>query len=411
MKKTLLLSLCAAALFAGGYKIPEQSLSGMALSAANVANAHGADAAYYNPANLAFNPNKNYVEFMTDYIHLYRVKFTNDNGSIYYSRKEDFIVPQFHFASKDYNGWRFGFSITYPAGLSKKWDDVIPEVGAKEFTLKTMELNPVVARKITNNLAFAVGIRFVRSNGVANELGLIKNPTGTYSAVYSQYLNGNAWNKGWNAAVSYQNDERNLKIGITYRSKINLTLHGTSSGFYETVSGAVPFNTEGSVTVPLPACLNIAVAKTFDKTTVEFDFDRTYWEKYKTLDFNFADPTVNILFGTPIPKDWKNANAYRLGITQIVNDKLTAMIGFAYDETPVPDSTIEFSLPDSDKKIVSGGFKYKITKNMSLGVSALYAYQKRRRAKIYDYITHTYTTGEFSQGGAFLMAFGMDYTF
>ncbi len=58
MKKLLTLSVIAAALFAGGFKIPEQSLSGMALSATNVANAHGADSAYYNPANMVFNNEK-----------------------------------------------------------------------------------------------------------------------------------------------------------------------------------------------------------------------------------------------------------------------------------------------------------------------------------------------------------------
>ena len=70
MKKSLLF-LTASLLLAGGYKVPEQSLSGIALSSANVANAHGADSAYYNPANMVFNnENKNYFEFNSFFIHL-----------------------------------------------------------------------------------------------------------------------------------------------------------------------------------------------------------------------------------------------------------------------------------------------------------------------------------------------------
>ena len=165
MKKIISLSIITTSfLLANGYKIPEQSLNGLALSAANVANANGADTAYYNPANMVFNDaNKNNFEFAGIFIHLNKVKFKNSNNEVYYSRKEDFALPVFHFASKDYNSFRFGLSVTYPAGLSKRWDDIIPEAGAKEFTLKTMEINPSIAKKINNNLGVAFGIRFVKS--------------------------------------------------------------------------------------------------------------------------------------------------------------------------------------------------------------------------------------------------------
>ncbi|NPA87328.1 MAG: transporter [Epsilonproteobacteria bacterium] len=421
MKKTLLLSsVLVATLFASGYRIPEQSLKGIALSAANVANASGADSAYYNPANMVFNEDKNSFELLTTMIHLNKVKFQNDNGEVYYSRKEDFIVPQFHFTSKDYNGWRFGFSVTYPAGLSKRWDDTIPEAGAKEFTLKTIELNPVIAKKVNENIGVAFGIRFVKSEGIANVLGLKSNGDGTYTPLYSEYLNGDSFDKGWNAAVAFRSDDRTLRLAATYRSKINLSLSGDASGFYNLylITGnpadaakVVAFNTPGKVTVPLPAVLNLAIAKKFGKTTLEFVFDRTYWHSYKKLDFDFKDPAVNAIFGTPKPKDWKDSNTYRFGITHQCSEKLTAMLGYAYDESPVPNSTIDFSLPDSDKHIFSGGIKYKLDDRMSVGISALYTKQKTRRASVYDPITKTYTNGEFKEGGAVLFAAGFDYTF
>lgn len=420
MKKTLLLSVAAISLFASGYKVPEQSLNAIALSGAYVANSHGADASYFNPANIAFNGNKNFFELTSTFIHLKKVKFQNNNGEVYYSRKEDFVVPQFHFASKDINGWRLGFSITYPAGLSKRWDDTIPEAGAKEFTLKTVEFNPVIAKKINNNFAFGFGIRFVKSDGVANILGLKNLGGGNYLALYSEYLNGSSVDRGWNAAIAYQNDNRDLKIAATYRSKINLSLTGHSSGFYNksliTKNAAdaayvIPFNTTGKVTVPLPAVLNLAIAKKLGKTTLEFVFDRTYWSTYKKLDFDFSDPIVNKLFGNPIPKYWKDSNTYRFGITHQCSNKLTAMVGYAYDETPVPDKTIDFSLPDTDKHIFSAGFKYKLDKNFTFGFSALMTKNKSRSAKVYDRISNSYTVGKFKKGGAYLVAFGLNYSY
>ncbi|GAB6073899.1 OmpP1/FadL family transporter [Nautilia lithotrophica] len=394
MKKVIALSVITATmLLANGYKIPEQSLNGLALSAANVANANGADTAYYNPANMVFNEDKNSYEMLMTYIHLYSVTFEKSNGDVYKSRKEDFLVPQFHFASQDYDGWRWGVSITSPAGLSKKWDDVVPEATAKEFTLKTLELNPTIAYRMNNNIGFAFGIRAVRSNGVVHAMK---------ASAYSEYLNGTSLDYGWNAALSIQNDKKDTKFAITYRSKVDLTLKGDASGYI----GAYNFNTIGRVTIPIPAALNVALAKTFDKTTIEFVFERTFWSRYEILDFNFDDPIVEATFGNPKPKYWQDANTYRIGITHKCTEKLTAMLGYSYDNTPVPGKTIEYSLPDSDKHIFSGGFKYKVDDRMSLGFSALYAKQKKRD------VNNAYVgTGTFKDGGALLMAFGMDYSF
>ncbi len=407
MKKAIVLSVITASmLFANGYKIPEQSLSGMALSAANVANANGADANYYNPANMVFNEDKNSFELLISYIHLYPVKFESSTGDSYETRKEDFVIPQFHFSSKDLSGWRWGISITTPAGLSKRWDDVTPKATAQEFTLKTVEINPTIAHKLNNNIGLAFGFRAVRSEGTANAMK---------AGLYSQYLNGTSWDYGWNAALSYQNDQRDIKCALTYRSKIDLKLEGDASGYYNKAlvggSGIESFNTQGKVTLPIPAALNVAFAKTFDKTTIEVVFERTFWSKYKNLNFDFSNPYVEGIFGKPKNKNWKDVNTYRVGLTHHCTDKLTAMLGYAYDNTPVPNSTIDFSLPDSNKHIFSGGVKYKIDDRMRLGFSILYTKQKERNAIIKDSRGNPIAQGTFKDGGALLMAFGMDYSF
>jgi len=405
MKKILAFcALTSTLLLANGYKIPEQSLNGMALSSANIANAHSADAAYYNPANMVFLKNKNYFEFLSTYIYLPKVKFDDrTNNQTYYSKSEQFLVPQFHFVSKDYNGYRFGLSFIEPAGLSKKWNDIIPEERAKEFTLKTFELNPSVAKKITNNFAIAFGLRIVRSKGIAK--ALINN-------YYSLDMNGMSTDIGWNAALSYQDDERINKFAITYRSKIHLTLRGYANGYLTLPNGNIySYNTAAKTSVPIPATLDIAYARTFNNTTVEMVFERTYWSEYKNLDFNFNDPIVEATFGQPQKKDWKDVNTYRIGLTHKCTNKLTAMVGFAYDKTPVPDSTLDFALPDSDKYIYSAGIKYKLNKKLTLGLSGLYAHQKSREGRVYDLITHQYTYGTFSKGGAYLLALGLDYSY
>ena len=62
IKGLALSAIASSVVVAGGYKIPEQSLNATALAAAYVAHTTGADTAYYNPANMAFMADKQYVE-------------------------------------------------------------------------------------------------------------------------------------------------------------------------------------------------------------------------------------------------------------------------------------------------------------------------------------------------------------
>ncbi|WP_245945635.1 OmpP1/FadL family transporter [Helicobacter didelphidarum] len=174
--RNMLLPLCLSALpilsFANGFKIQEQSLNATALSSAYVAGARGADASYYNPANMGFNndwgENKHEFEFDFSIINIpgfsFQVPSTNQGlksvtymeyggivgalkpvmdtlgiqlipGRIELQHTEpdtnivdgstgdtNFMLPKFFYKSKTYNGFTFGASFIAPSGLAMKWN-------------------------------------------------------------------------------------------------------------------------------------------------------------------------------------------------------------------------------------------------------------------------------------------------
>ena len=63
------------------YSLPESSLNSVALSAAYVAAAEGADAAYYNPANLVNNEDKLQAEMALTYIGLSDINYDDNKAS------------------------------------------------------------------------------------------------------------------------------------------------------------------------------------------------------------------------------------------------------------------------------------------------------------------------------------------
>jgi len=406
MKTWVLLSTAAAAAMAGGYKIPESSVNATALGAAYVANAHGADAAYYNPAAMIYNEDANLLEIDATYIGLTPIDFAGTSGN-YSSKRENFLVPTLHFASKKLgdNGARAGLAIVVPAGLSKRWDAQPAKGSAQEFTLETVEFNPSIAIPLGDTLSAGAGFRIVYSSGVVKA---------QIPGIYSQDMSGDATSYGYNLALNYR-PLSDLSLAVTYRSRIDLGIEGDADLSH--TGGIIPGdplptfsgNYGASVTIPLPAALNLAAAYTFETgTTVEAVFERTFWSDYKTLNFDFSHPYAEGFFGRAKDKSWTDSSSYRLGLTQQY-DRWTAMAAVAYDETPVPESTLGYELPDSDAWLVSLGGRYEVDEHWNIGMAALADLKKSRR--IDGAINDNGIDGEFSNARAYLVTAGIGYRF
>ncbi|MGE4396131.1 MAG: OmpP1/FadL family transporter [Sulfurimonas sp.] len=392
MRNITLFLMLGSALFAGGYKIPETSLNSVSLSSANVAHALGADAAYYNPANMIFMKNEAVMEANLMYIGLSDVNYKAAGIDIE-SKRENFIVPSLHYVSQEIGGARFGLSIVSPAGLSKRWDDAPALYSAQEFTLKTVEINPSAALSIGDKVAIALGFRAIYTEGVVRST----------SPIASRDMKGDSVDFGYNLALSYKPTSE-LELALAYRSKVNLSVKGDAALSYLANNST----SSASVSVPVPALLNVAVAYTLEsKTTLEFVYERNYWSAYKELDFDYGagvNPAVNVVFGAPIAKNWRDTDVFRLGITQKLQ-KLTLMGGVVIDESPAPDATLGFELPDSDSMSFSFGSRYQINEKTNIGFGALYSIREDRR------VSNAALGGEFSNASVLLISSALEYRF
>jgi long-chain fatty acid transport protein len=416
MRKIALMSLVASSvLMAGGYKIPETSTNAVALGAANIAhNQNNADAAYYNPAKMVFMSDENHIEADLTYIGLDKVKYKGTvAGTGPYnlqSESEDFFIPTLHYVSPKLgdNDTRIGLSIVSPGGLSKRWNKEPAKTSAQEFTLKTVEINPTAAFKINDKLAFAVGFRILYSDGAVNSDGYTI-VAGALAKV-SRDMTGDSVDFGYNLALAYT-PIKALELGVTYRSKINMTVEGNAK-LNETRYGT-SYDGPANVNLPLPATLDLAAAYTFPTaTTVEFVYERAFWSSYQSLNFNYngtEGPVLGAIFGSSLEKNWKDINTFRVGLTQKLND-LTLMAGYVYDNSPEPDKTIGFELPDTDTQAVSLGGRYKINESVDVGLSAIYSMHDSRTISATD-SNDNGLVGEFSDGNILIISAGLGYKF
>ena len=395
--------------FASGFRIPEQSLNSTAKAGANIASASSADAAYYNPAGVAWLKDAWAVEIGAIYLHLTEVNYTDNRTPLYNgeSAEEDYLVPTLFIVSPEWQHMRFGFSITTPYGLGKRWtgtglDNIYPKTFAEKFEVRVTDFNPTLTYAITDKISVAAGVRLLYANASVMSNGMLVPELGITG---SRYLNGDTTEWGWNAAIDYKPME-NWNWALTYRSNVDLDFEGDAT-LASNLGGGI--NGKGGVTVPAPAVLALSTAYTWDKLTVELTGDITFWSKYENLDFAYDrpiyNPVLSAAFDKPVNKDWDDSWAIRLGFEYAVSKPFTLMAGIAYDKSPAPEYTVSFELPDSDGWLVSVGGRYAINDHLTLGLGFLADIKNDREIK------SDRVDGEFSNTAAYLVTFGIQYAF
>lgn len=81
------------------------------------------------------------------------------------------------------------------------------------------------------------------------------------------------------------------------------------------------------------------------------------------------------------------------------------MGGVVIDESPVPEATLGFELPDSDSVSVSLGARYQINEKLNIGLAALYSMREERE------VTNSSLNGEFSNANVLIIASALEYRF
>lgn len=381
MKKInlIILPVCiTGVLNAAGYKIPEQSADSVALAGSNYAKSFGADAVYYNPANMMFMPDIwHSFEAGLSYFHLGKTSFKNKSSvpGTYSTKSQNYstVAPQMYFMSPEYiPNVRFGLSTTVPAGVQMRWDDSYPAATSKKFDLKILEVNPSIAYRLSDQISLGLGLRALYSDGT------VENGT----THFSRKLQGDSIDYGYNLGITYKPIE-DLSLSATYRSKVDLTIKGDGDFKF----GNASMNTPAKITLPLPANLVLAIAYNYNAFTYMFAYERTYWSDFKELDFNYNKKMPNEIakkiFDDPAQRNWDDSNTYRFGVAFDATTKLRLMAGFAIDENPAHSDKMNFELPNSKSYIYSTGLNYKFSPKFEVALAYLYMQKTNQEVNSY----------------------------
>jgi len=381
MRKRLVVASCfatavmgtASLSFGSGFKIAEQGAKAMAMGNAFAAQADDASALAFNPAGIAFQKG-NQIQIGSTTILVPQTQFngtTKLSGTTQVSEKANrdiFIAPTVYATtSLESIPLSFGLGINSFHPLAKRWDASSEfRDSIQEISIKPINFQPTVAYRNDDwKLAVAGGLDVTYAQVSLQKMAYAQLPPslgGSYAELGTLGADATGTGYGYNFGLQWK-PLSNLSFGAAYRSEIKLDLEGDATYLATTALGANPalgltnkLKSTASTSITLPDAITLGVAwKPVEQLTLEFDAERTGWSSYNKLELKFQAPMAAAFNNKPDAKNWEDVWAYRFGAQYAVTPKFDLRAGYAYDNSPIPDSTLSPELPDADRHNFSIG--------------------------------------------------------
>ena len=292
-------------------------------------------------------------------------------------------IPNGYFATEISPKLHFGIGVNTPFGSASEYrPDWMGRFQAIKSKIETVNLNPSIAYQVNDGVAVGAGLNYQRINA---ELGSAVNWSALAGGALGVNVEGittvsgndSAW--GCNLGALF-NVSPQTRAGLAYRSAIKYNLRGSIAFANRPTVGSAPVRAALAAAAPDGAVnLAITVPDTFsasifhrldDKWDIMADITRTGWSVFDQLKVVRASGATLSL----TPENWKNTWRVAVGANHHYNERWTARVGLAYDQSPVPDAFRTARLPDGDRTWLSLGGQYKLGKGsvLDLGYAHLF---------------------------------------
>ena len=416
---TLSIAMMSNTVHSAAFGIAEQSALGLGNAfAGGAASAEDASTIWYNPAGMTRIKGHQVVAGL----HIITPSFAfSDEGSrtglgaaIQADGTEDggraAFVPNFYYIHSINEGFKLGLGINSPLGMATKYSDQwVGKYQAVESEIITVNINPSIAWKATNNMSLGLGINIQYIEATLNNA--VDFTTICYSLTATTcgalpgsntndgfaHIEGDDISFGFNVGLLYQSSEK-TRLGLSYRSEIRHELEGR-----------VDFNTPSSVTaaIPslgvvfsdshlssqpdLPASASISIYHQWNqRLALMADMSWVGWSSVPNLTIKFDNPyKINSIETLELNDNLRLS----LGASYSNGGSWTFRTGLAFDEGAAKDSVSRSPrFPDNDRYWLSFGASYQVSKKIFIDTGYTHIFVPDTKLK------RTGSTGEVIDG-------------
>ncbi|MCP2022614.1 OmpP1/FadL family transporter [Pseudomonas laurylsulfatiphila] len=389
LKTTLSLAVAMAStqLFASGFALNEQSISGMGTGFAGRSSAaDDASTIAGNPAGMSRIKREQVtggVAFIDAHTDISDASSRPNGGT----NKGDMVpfmgVPMGYYVKPIDDHWAFGIGVYAPFGLVTDYENGFAGryFGSKS-EVKIVTLQPTVSYAFNDKVSIGFGPTINRIDGT-----LESNLSITQAAPDGKVkIEGDDTALGYNIGVLVQATD-STRVGLTYHSKVKYKLEGNTKVNYN-VLGLIGQNPnqkyDASLDLTTPESVDFSVTHQLDdKWTLYAGSTWTRWSRLKeiTVENTGVPAVLNGQFGTITEEqNWHDTWAHAIGASYQLNKQWVLRTGLSVDQAPTNNVDRSPRIPTGDRKIFSVGAGWSPTDDLTIDLA--YSYLREESVKV-----------------------------
>ena len=416
MKKFFLLLglLSTSLLFASGFSILEQSVSGLGRGLAGMtASTDDPSALYFNPAGAAWVERPTLV--LGNHLLTGKVKFHDDGSTIPGHESGDIIrktlIPNMDYVYPIGDGLNLNLAMSATSGTATNYHrNWVGRYFGIDTSIAVIEVLPSVSYRLSETLAVGAGLMIDYAEMKARQ----KLPTAAYGRDTKLQMKGDDVGIGFTLGVVWKPTETTT-VGLGYRSRSTYELD-LDAKFYNIppmlgafLGTGTHYKDHATLKLKMPQNVNFGIQqKINDRLTLMADIAWTQWSTMKEMTTVFQRGPL-VTKNTQVMK-WHDSWRFAFGGEYKLSDKWTLRCGTAFDQRAVTKQENKtVMLPDSHRIWACVGASYQWNEHLRLdaGWNHIFFHRSHAIQKLSEtqYIKGTY------RGYTDLLSLGLKYEF
>ncbi|CAI8823166.1 long-chain fatty acid transport protein [Pseudomonas chlororaphis] len=393
MKRILLKSplglavvLASSHVFASGFALNEQSVSGMGSGfAGRSSSAEDASTVFGNPAGMSrLKREQASVGAAT----LFAKSDISQTRSTFGGQEDgDMVpattVPMGYYVKPIDEHWAFGVGFYVPFGLITDYGSGFAgRYYANKSEVTTLTFQPTISYAFNDTVSIGFGPTINRISGELS--GMVLNPLSPGRNDGKLKSTGDDTALGFNAGILVQATDR-TRLGLTYHSKVSYHLDAktkVTDGIFS-VLGVSGRSYDASLDVNTPESVDFSVTHQLNNDwTLYLGSTWTRWSRFKelTIENTGLPPLLSGSLGTVTEEqNWRDTWAHAIGTSYQLNNHWVLRAGLSVDQSPANNTNRGPRIPTGDRTVISFGAGWTPVDNVTIDVAYSYLWEESVR--------------------------------
>ncbi|MGA3826890.1 OmpP1/FadL family transporter [Pseudomonas chlororaphis] len=393
MKKILLKSplglavvLASSHVFASGFALNEQSVSGMGSGfAGRSSSAEDASTVFGNPAGMSrLKREQASVGAAT----LFAKSDISQTRSTFGGQEDgDMVpattVPMGYYVKPIDEHWAFGVGFYVPFGLITDYGSGFAgRYYANKSEVTTLTFQPTISYAFNDTVSIGFGPTINRISGELS--GMVLNPLSPGRNDGKLKSTGDDTALGFNAGILVQATDR-TRLGLTYHSKVSYHLDAktkVTDGIFSVLGGSGR-SYDASLDVNTPESVDFSVTHQLNNDwTLYLGSTWTRWSRFKelTIENTGLPPLLSGSLGTVTEEqNWRDTWAHAIGTSYQLNNHWVLRAGLSVDQSPANNTNRGPRIPTGDRTVISFGAGWTPVDNVTIDVAYSYLWEESVR--------------------------------